>query len=93
LFAIILLILFALAGVVFGALNADMVTYDLAFASVTLPKGAALLAALLIGWILGGVLVWLLSAHPLKRRLARTQRAAAATAGATPAIGSETPPA
>ncbi len=71
---IIVILLFAAAGVVFGALNADMVSYDLVFAHFAMPKGAALLGMLLIGWILGGLLVWLFVAQPLKRRLARTRR-------------------
>jgi Protein of unknown function (DUF1049). len=55
----IFFILFILAGVVLGALNADLVTYDLAFVQVQLPKGAALLGALVIGWMLGGLAAWL----------------------------------
>ena len=77
LLVIILILLFAAAGIVFGALNASLVTYDLVFASVSVPKGAALVAALLCGWILGGVLVWLLAVQPLRRRLSRARRDAA----------------
>lgn len=57
--AIIVLVIFIAAGVVLGALNADLVGYDLAFAQVQLPKGAALLGALVIGWLLGGLTAWL----------------------------------
>lgn len=71
---IIVVVLFAAAGVVFGALNADLVSYDLVFAHLVMPKGAALLGMLLLGWILGGLLVWLFVVQPLKRRLARTRR-------------------
>ena len=74
LLVIIIVVLFAATGVVFGALNADMVSYDLVFAHFSMPKGAALLGMLLIGWILGGLLVWLFGMQPLKRRLARTRR-------------------
>ncbi|MDN5923500.1 MAG: DUF1049 domain-containing protein [Xanthomonadales bacterium] len=77
--AILLLLVFAIIGVIFGALNADMVAYDLVFAHVNLPKGAALIAALVLGWILGGVLVWLLSARPNQRRLRKSERALAAS--------------
>lgn len=49
---------FIVAGVVLGALNADLVTYDFAFAQVHLPKGAALLGALVLGWLLGGLAAW-----------------------------------
>ena len=53
-----LLALFIAAGVVLGALNADLVTYDFAFFQLHLPKGAALLGALVIGWLLGGLAAW-----------------------------------
>lgn len=57
LFLLIVLVFVAL-GIVLGALNADLVTYDLAFTRLALPKGAAWLAALLIGWLLGGITAW-----------------------------------
>ncbi|MHB1058976.1 MAG: lipopolysaccharide assembly protein LapA domain-containing protein [Rhodanobacter sp.] len=59
LLAIIVLVLFIAAGIVLGALNADLVGYDLAFVQVQLPKGAALLGAMVIGWLLGGLTAWL----------------------------------
>jgi uncharacterized integral membrane protein len=59
LLAIILLLIFIAAGIVFGALNADLVGYDLGFAQLRLPKGAALLGAVVIGWLLGGLTAWL----------------------------------
>lgn len=59
LLVIILLICFIAAGVVLGALNADLVGYDLGFAQTRFPKGAALLVALVIGWLLGGLTAWL----------------------------------
>lgn len=68
---ILLFLLFVIIGVVFGALNADMVSYDLVFTHASLPKGAALIAAAVLGWLLGGALLWLLAVMPLKRRLRR----------------------
>lgn len=59
LIVIFVLVFFAAAGVVVGALNAGLVAYDFAFARVSLPKGAALLAALMLGWLLGGLTAWL----------------------------------
>ncbi|MGH8158147.1 MAG: DUF1049 domain-containing protein [Rhodanobacter sp.] len=59
LLAILILVIFIVAGVVLGALNADLVGYDLGFAQVHLPKGAALLGVLVIGWLLGGLTAWL----------------------------------
>ena len=59
LFAILVLLLFIALGVILGALNADLVGYDFAFFQVKLPKGAALLGALILGWLLGGLTAWL----------------------------------
>jgi len=54
----VLLLACVAAGVVFGALNAGVVPFDFGFVRVGMPKGAALLAALAIGWLLGGVTAW-----------------------------------
>lgn len=59
LIVMLLLLLFIAGGVVLGALNADLVGYDLAFMRVQVPKGAALLVMLALGWILGGLTAWL----------------------------------
>ena len=72
LLAILILVIFIAAGVVLGALNADLVGYDLAFDQVHLPKGAALLGALVIGWLLGGLTAWL-GVSMAQRRLRRGQ--------------------
>lgn len=79
---VIILLLFAVLGAAFGAVNADSVTYDFLVGSVELPKGAALLAALLLGWLLGGVLAWagLTSRH--RRRMRDLARSRAEAAGA-----------
>lgn len=71
LLAIITLVLFVAAGIVVGALNADWVGYDLGFAQVQSPKGAALLAMLVLGWLLGGLTAWL----GMSLRLRRQRRA------------------
>ena len=75
LLAIIIFVIFIAAGVVLGALNADLVGYDLAFAQVRLPKGAALLGAVLIGWLLGGLTAWLGVSTRQRRHLRQQQRA------------------
>ena len=59
LLAIITLVAFVAAGIVLGALNADMIEYDFGVAQVRLPQGAALLGAVVIGWLLGGLTAWL----------------------------------
>jgi lipopolysaccharide assembly protein A len=78
LIVILLLLLLIAGGVVLGALNADLVGYDLAFARVQVPKGAALLVVLALGWILGGLTAWLgvTTRHHRERR--RAQKAAGA---------------
>src|SRR6516225_3612657 len=69
-FAIILLvILFAAFGALFGALNSEGVAYDFYFFAPLLPKGAALLLALVAGWLIGGLLVYFSLVAPLRRRV------------------------
>lgn len=55
---LILLVVFIGVGTVFGALNADLVGLDFGFVQISLPKGASLLAALVLGWLLGGFTAW-----------------------------------
>ena len=68
---IVLILLFAVFGVLFGALNSESVGFDLYFFLLTLPKGAALLCALLLGWLIGGLLVYFGLVLKLRRQLAR----------------------
>jgi lipopolysaccharide assembly protein A len=75
LIAVIVLLIFIAAGVVLGALNADLVSYDLAFARVQLPKGAALLGGVVIGWLLGGLTAWLGVSSRQRRQLRQQSRA------------------
>jgi putative membrane protein len=74
LIAIIFLLLFLAVGVVFGALNADLVPFDLGFARLSLPKGGAMLAAVLVGWILGGITAWLGTSYTVRRRQRRERK-------------------
>ncbi|MBB3226923.1 putative integral membrane protein [Luteibacter sp. Sphag1AF] len=83
LLALIFLLLFIAAGVVFGALNADLVSYDLGFAHVSVPKGAAALVAVVIGWVLGGLTAWLGTSVSHRRR--RRRERADIKASAAPA--------
>ena len=77
-FGLILLVLLAAAtGAVFGALNSQAIDLDFYFGSVTLAKGGVLLGALLLGWLLGGLLVYLSLVMPLRRRVRRLVREAA----------------
>jgi lipopolysaccharide assembly protein A len=69
-FGLILLTLaFAVLGAIFGALNSDSISFDFYFSSVHAPKGAALLLALLLGWISGGLVVYLALVLRLRRRV------------------------
>lgn len=74
LLAIITLVIFVAAGIVLGALNAGMVGYDFGFAQLQLPKGAALLGALVVGWLLGGLTAWLGSRPRKSRQPSRADR-------------------
>ena len=77
LLVILVLLFFVAAGIVLGALNADLVSYDLAFVRLVLPKGAALLGALLVGWLLGGLTAWLGTRWTLgrsRRKLAEARK-------------------
>jgi uncharacterized integral membrane protein len=81
LIVMLLLLLFIAGGVILGALNADLVGYDLAFARIQVPKGAALLAMLALGWILGGLTAWLgvTAGHRRERRRAAKVKGAGAS--------------
>jgi lipopolysaccharide assembly protein A len=66
---ILLALVFAALGALFGALNSETVAFDFYFAESHLPKGGALLLALLVGWLLGGLLVYFGLVLRLRRRV------------------------
>jgi putative membrane protein len=66
---ILLALLFAAVGAAFGALNGEHVVFDFYFTTIALPKGAALLCAVLLGWLLGGIVVYLGLVLRLRRRV------------------------
>ncbi|MBN8480246.1 MAG: LapA family protein [Xanthomonadales bacterium] len=72
--AVVLVLVFAAFGAVFGALNADPVAFDLYFARFEMPRGAAVLVALMAGWIAGGLVVWALRVPRLQRELRNVRR-------------------
>jgi len=80
----LILLLFIAAGIVLGALNADLVGYDLGFTRMELPKGAALLLALVLGWLLGGLTAWLGVSfrHRRQRRQSPASKTKTSPAGA-----------
>ncbi len=73
---VVLILLAIVFGATFGALNSDRIAFDLYFADFELPKGAALLTALLVGWVSGGLAVWLLRVSRLRRELRAARRTA-----------------
>lgn len=73
---VFLLLLFVLLGAAFSALNGGLVHYDLLIVQTDLPKGVALMLALIVGWLLGGLTAWV-GLGLARRRRARAQRAEA----------------
>lgn len=69
----ILVVVFLILGALFDALNPQPVGYDFLFAHFEIPKGTALLIALLIGWLLGGALCWA-GTGLIRQRAARLAR-------------------
>ena len=89
---ILLALLFVALGAVFGALNGERVVLDFYFNVLTVPKGAALLCALLVGWFVGGLVVYVSQVPRLRRRvkvLAREVQARQATARALVPVSAE----
>jgi putative membrane protein len=66
---VLLVLIFAVLGAVFGALNSERVAYDFYFITTNVPKGAALIAAGLAGWLIGGIVVYFGLVLRLRRRV------------------------
>jgi len=60
-------------GIAIGALNTQRVQLDLGFAYVPTSVGIAVLASLLLGVIIGGLVLTASVVLPLRQRLRRTQ--------------------
>lgn len=73
--AVLSILAFVVLGAVFGALNGERVAFDLYFVEFSQPKGAVLLAVLALGWLLGGLTVWLARVPHLRRQLRDARRA------------------
>lgn len=83
---LILLILIVVAvGAWFAALNAAWVPLDFQFFHVQAPIGVALLASLLIGWLLGGLVAWLGPTPRLRRELRQLRQELRQTRATQPA--------
>jgi lipopolysaccharide assembly protein A len=66
------------AGIVVGALNTQLVRLDLGLVELTPSLGVALILALLLGVLVGGLALAASVVWPLRRRLARAERGAVA---------------
>ena len=66
---VFLLFVFAVAGAAFGALNSQPIELDFYFGTLTLVKGGVVLGALVLGWLLGGLLVYVALVLPLRGRM------------------------
>lgn len=71
---VIIAILFVVLGAVFGALNAERIVLDLYFWQPSVPKGALILCAVVLGWLLGGLVAWLAPRPRIHRELRETRR-------------------
>jgi uncharacterized integral membrane protein len=60
-------------GIAIGALNTEPVRLDLGFAFIPTSLGIAVLAALLLGVVVGGLALTASVILPLRQRLRRTQ--------------------
>lgn len=84
----VLIALLCLAvGAVLGALNRQSVSIDLGFGFLPPTSlGIVLIVALLAGALIGGLAISASVVLPLRRRLARAERAAAGSAASVPAV-------
>ena len=71
---VFLVFAFAVAGASFGALNSQAIELDFYFGTLRLVKGGVVIGALLLGWLLGGLLVYAGLVMPLRRRLRAQSR-------------------
>jgi uncharacterized integral membrane protein len=74
---ILLALVFAAGGVLFGAFNPDVVHIDFHVFQVPASLGVALLVALFLGAALGGLAVTVGIVWPLQRRVRKLSREAA----------------
>ncbi|MGO1072634.1 lipopolysaccharide assembly protein LapA domain-containing protein [Lysobacter sp. CA199] len=75
------------AGAILGALNRQLVSIDLGIGFIPATSlGIALIVALLIGALIGGLAISASVVLPLRRRLARAERAERSAAAAQPTL-------
>jgi putative membrane protein len=72
---IIIAVLAVFGGLVVGTLNADPVNLDLLWVQINWPLGLVLVAALVIGVLLGITLTWIFQVWPARLALKRARAA------------------
>lgn len=81
---IVLILLIAVSGALFSALNGLRVPIDFYFFSTELPLGPVLLLTLSFGWLFGGIVSWLGQAPRLRRQVRLLELELRAVRGAQP---------
>jgi lipopolysaccharide assembly protein A len=74
----LLALLFVLLGIVFGAMNRDVMPIDLFFTQLEASIGLTVLLVLLLGCLLGGSVVLATVVWPLRSELAKAEKDAKA---------------
>jgi uncharacterized integral membrane protein len=80
---VLIALAFVAGGVLFGAFNPQTVTLDFHFLRIEASLGVALLVAVFIGALLGGMAVAVGVVWPLQRRLRKAQRELIASTSVT----------
>jgi len=73
----LLALAFIMIGIVFGALNRDVMRIDLFFTTLQASIGLTVLLVLLLGCLLGGMVVLATVVWPMRTALAKAEKAAA----------------
>ena len=68
---------FIMMGIVFGALNRDVMRIDLFFTTLQASVGLTVLLVLLLGCLLGGLVVLATVVWPMRANLTKAEKAAA----------------
>ena len=87
LFKTLLALAFIIMGIVFGALNRDVMRIDLFFTTLQASIGLTVLLVLLLGCLLGGLVVLATVVWPMRANLIKAEKGAAKT----PTEGTSTP--
>jgi len=79
LFKTLLALAFTIMGIVFGALNRDVMRIDLFFTTLQASIGLTVLLVLLLGCLLGGLVVLATVVWPMRANLIKAEKVAAKT--------------